>query len=424
MKKNFIFAAILACAIGGVPVHAELSLIQASGEGARATAMGNNFVALSGDVSAMFWNPAGFAFAPSRELQLSVEGLDQKTQTSFFGTNSDASLARPRLVDLGYMHAFPVVQGGFTLAASFHSPYLFDDVNAFSGSYTKAGSPRDTMSVYNQYKTFGALDMWSAGFGLQVAKGLGIGAAISLVTGQENASAGFESLTNGAIADPINDYYTETSGTSYVGYDFRVGILYSFLKRYRLGLRLVFPQTVWFTENVTDNSPDAPSASGSFQNTGKLFSSYSGAFGGAAVFPFLTVSAEVRARASYSFAYPQYAIPDNSLAGKTLYGAGVGFEAPLGVSWILGRAGFSWDQYDTHLFVKQYDNDTSGPGWDPQGLSPSGDKLQGSAGMGFVLHNVLLEWSYGYGVWKFVTNGVLNETHVQQRVLLSMAVHF
>jgi hypothetical protein len=270
--------------------------------------------------------------------------------------------------------------------------------------------------------------MWSAGFGLQIAKGLGIGAALSLVTGQENASAGFERLTNGAIVDPNNDYYTETSGNSYVGYDFRVGLLYSFLKRYRLGLRLVFPQTVWFTENITDNIPYATSEGGSFQNTGKLFSSYSGAFGGAAVFPLVTVSAEVRARASYSFAYPQYTIPDNSLAGRTLYGAGVGIEAPLGVSWILARAGFSWDQYDTHLFVKQYDNDTSGPGWDPAGLSPSGDKLQGSAGMGFVLHNVLLEWSYGYGVWKFVTNGTANgtlsETHVQQRLLLSMSVHF
>ena len=143
-----------------------------------------------------------------------------------------------------------------------------------------------------------------------------------------------------------------------------------------------------------------------------------------AVFPFLTASAEVRARAPYSFAYPQYTIPGNSLAGRTLYGAGVGLEAPLGVSWILGRVGFSWDQYDTHLFVKQYDNDTAGPGWDPQGVSPSGDKLQGTIGMGFVLRNVMLEWSYGYYLWKLDTEGVLDETHVQQRVLLSISVHF
>jgi len=129
MNRNIALTGILVagCLIG--VSRADLSLIQPMGEGARAFAMANNYVALSGDLSAMFWNPAGFAFVPARELQISFDGLSQRTASTFLGndgsaTNAASSVSRPRLVDIGYMHAFPTVQGGFTLAASYHSTYL------------------------------------------------------------------------------------------------------------------------------------------------------------------------------------------------------------------------------------------------------------------------------------------------------------
>jgi len=108
-----------------------------------------------------------------------------------------------------------------------------------------------------------------------------------------------------------------------------------------------------------------------------------------------------------------------------MLGAGIGLEAPLGVSWVLARAGFSWDQFDTHLFVKQYDGED--PGWDPQGLSPVGNRLQGTVGMGFIIKNVMLEWAYGFDTWKLETKGdagTLDETHVQQRLLASLSFRF
>ncbi len=420
MNRTLVLAALCAAGCFVDASRADLSLIQPMGEGARAFGMANNYVALSGDLSAMFWNPAGFSFVPAREFQVSVEGLSQRTNTSFLGSGAAASVSRPRLADIGYMHAFPTVRGGFTLAASYHSTYIFDDVESYSGAY-KDGIGQ-IVSLGNQYKSYGGLDMWSGGFGLQVAKGLGIGAAVSLVTGREDASNMGQQYTNGIILDPVNDYYSETVGGTYMGYDIRLGLLYSFLERYRIGLRLVVPQTVWFTENVADNFSYSPDSNYSFQSHGKLFSSYSGAIGGAATFPFFTVSAEVRARAPYSIVNPSFNIPDTSLASQTLFGAGLGIEAPLGVSWILLRAGFSWDQFDTHLFVKQYDGED--PGWDPQGLSPAQDRLQGTVGMGFILHTVMLEWAYGYDTWELRTNDLLSETHVQQRILASMSVHF
>jgi|WetSurMetagenome_2_1015567.scaffolds.fasta_scaffold01661_1 hypothetical protein len=418
---------ILGCSI--MPLHA---YVQTSGEGARATSMGNNYVALSSDWTAMFWNPAGYAFVPAREFQVSVEGVSQHTTSRFSGTdpnatfsdtNGDITLTRPRFANIGYMHAFPAVRGGFTIAAGFHSPYLFDD--AFALKATSRGNT--VYSADTKSKSYGSLDLWSVGFGLQVAEGLGIGAAVSLVTGQENADLLSALYTNGVIANPGQDYFEETVTGTYLGYDVRLGVMYSFLKRFRLGLRLVLPQTVWFTENGSDDFKYSPDSNYSFQNDkGRLLSSYSGALGGAAEFRFLTVSAEVRARAPYSFVNPSYNIPDNSLASKALFGAGLGLEAPLGVSWILGRAGFSWDQFDPYVFAKQYDDENS-PEWDPAGGTPVGDKYRGSLGMGFILKNVLLEWSYGYTLWKLDSPGVsgtLHETHVQQNLLMSLSIRF
>ncbi|HUI92246.1 MAG TPA: hypothetical protein VLX68_08370 [Chitinivibrionales bacterium] len=421
MKKIAFVAGIAVAVFCAHPARADLSLVQQAGEGARALGMGNNYVALSSDLSAMFWNPAGFAFVPARELAVSFEGLSQRNDATFSQNGDFSSLSRPRLDNIGYLHAFPTVQGGFTLAASYHSPYTFDDVLAFSGDYLDVNNHQ--ISLDNNYKTYGGLDFWSGGFGLQVAKGLGIGAAVSLVTGTENVRTTLLRLTDGAIADPINDDYDRTTTRSYVGYDIRLGMLYQPVKFLNFGLRFVFPQTVWFTEDLSETYPYTPSEPDyNTQYTGKLMSSYSGAFGGALVFPFLTASGEIRTRLPYSVLYPLATIPDTSLASKTMWGAGLGLEVPCGVSWILARAGFSWDQFDTHLFLKQYSGED--PGWDPQGLSPVGDRLMGTLGMGFIIRRVCLEWAYSYGAWRLNTENVLTENHVQQRLMMSVAFRF
>ena len=421
MKRIAVVTGIILAGLLAQTARADLSLVQPTGEGTRAFGMANNFVALSNDLSAMFWNPAGFAFVPAREFQVSFDGLSQKSSSAFFGTDNYASLSRLRLGNIGYLHAFPTVQGGFTLAGAFHSPYTFDDVLTFGGNYLDAGNRQ--IFLDNEYKTFGGLDMWSGGFGLQVAKGLGIGAAVSLVTGREDVRAMVLKYTSGVIAYPIYDDYDRTTTRSYIGYDIRLGMMYQVMKNLNLGLRFVVPQTIWFTENISETYPHSTSLSPySDQYSGKLMSSYSGAFGAAAVFPFLTASAECRARLPYTVLYPLERIPDTSLASKTLLGAGLGLEVPLGVSWILARAGFSWDQFDTHLFVKQYSDTT--PGWDPESLSPVGDKLMGTLGMGFIIRRVCLEWAYGFGVWRFNTRGTLDETHVQQRLLGSLSFRF
>src|SRR5437867_8327076 len=78
---TFVLAAAIALAIA-VPARAQLALGEQRvgtssgsflriGVGARATALGESFVAVANDPSAIYWNPAGLASLQRQELLLS-----------------------------------------------------------------------------------------------------------------------------------------------------------------------------------------------------------------------------------------------------------------------------------------------------------------------------------------------------------------
>ena len=215
-----------------------------------------------------------------------------------------------------------------------------------------------SIQVSNDYRAYGDLNFWSGAFGLQVAPGLGIGAALSLVTGSEKINDVFVEDTDG-FSERNNNYAYDAERT-FSGYDIRLGLLYSPIEKVRIGARLVLPQTIWFNE-------DPPIDAGFTK--GRLFSSYSGAIGISTVLPLATLSSEFRFRAPYDYANPQDIIPSSSPAHYSRVGAGLGAEIPLFVKNALLRLGYSWDQYDTHTFAIQYDNDTSQAVWGTDGVA-------------------------------------------------------
>jgi hypothetical protein len=425
MKQKIVVSALflVTCLVGvGRP---ELEVTHGIGMGTRAYGLANNFVGLSSDQSALYWNPAGLAFAPAREFQVSFDVLSQNVNSTFNqNKESPQPLQRPRLANIGYLHAFPTVQGGFTIAGAFFSPVIFDENRRFSGSYTTKQTPSKTVNVERNSRKFGGLDQWCGGFGLQIAKGLGIGLSASLVSGKEDGRIVFYQDTNGRVGDPIYDDYDQYFSRNYIGWDIRLGLLYSFLEHYNIGMRFVVPQTIMFWEDISETYPHSPSEPDyTSQSTGNLKSSYSGALGVSGVFSFLTASTELRVRAPYSFLFPEENIPSGSLAGKTRMGAGAGVEIPLFVSTALLRLGYSWDQYDTHMFARKYE-DEKGFYWDNEGKTPVGDRHLVTAGVGFIFKNVCLEGSYGYTFWKLDTRGTLQENYSQHRLVTSLSVRF
>jgi hypothetical protein len=421
MKRNaLILSILLLSAMTTEKCFADINIVHATGVGARAYGLANNFVALSNDQSGLFWNPAGLAFVPQREFQIAIDGLSQRDNAKYVGQSGTSVVQHLRLVNIGYLHSFPASQGGFTIAGALQNPFTFDDVLHYSGT-----SDNGTVFARRDLKDYGGLSYWTGGFGLQVAEGLGLGGALSFVTGSEEGHNVYYRDTNGVLnnADFNSDYDTKVSRT-YLGYDFRVGLLYKISKNLNAGMRFVFPQTVWFSEDASETYPNTPNEPDySSNSTGKIFSSYSGALGVSGVFPFLTFSTEFRARAPYSFVYPTEMIPDSSLASQTILGAGLGLEIPVIKGTTLLRLGYSWDQYDTHPFARQYD-DESGVNWGTNGVEPSGDKHLGTIGMAFIMKNACLEITYGYTYWKLKTWDYLTETHAQHRLLTSLSFRF
>jgi hypothetical protein len=428
MMRKYLLLLVVISGVQSGFCFDQFDVVHTTGVGNRAFGLANNFVALSNDQSGSFWNPAGLAFSPAREFQVGFDALSQRTNSDFFDQKSTSVVQRLRLTNIGYMHSFPVSQGGFTLLGAFQSPYTFDDVRRYSGSYTSVDG--NTVHVQKNEKIFGALNYWTGSFGLQVAEGLGVGASVSLVTGSKDSRDIFVRDTNGRVTNGIandtmytNDYDQKLT-RSYLGYDIRLGVLYSFLRNFKLGMRFVLPQTVWFSEDVSETYPNTPGEPDySSQSTGTIFSSYSGALGLSGVFPFLTFSTEVRARAPYSFAYPAENIPDKSLASKAIVGAGAGVEVPLFTSTTLLRAGYSWDQYDKNLFTDKYD-DNSLIYWDQTGREPKGDQHLVTLGTAFIMKSTCLEISYGYNFWILKTNDVLQESYAQHRILASLSFRF
>ena len=420
MKKNIAFF-VLIFIFGNS--FADLEVSHTVGIGAKSYGMANNFVAVSNDQSALFYNPAGLAFVPAREFQISIDGLSQKS-ISEFNNSKDYSfpIQRPRMANIGYMHAFPTVQGGFTMSGALLCPVIFDESRKFTGTYLDKSN--NVIRVSRELRSFGGLNYWDGGFGLQIAKGLGVGVSGAFVSGKEEGHTVFYQDTNGRIGDPYNDDYDQYYIRNYLGYDIRLGLMYNFSEHYAIGLRVNIPQTLWFSEEVSETYPHSPLEPEYIsESRGKLISSYSGAAGFSCMFPFLTASCEFRIRAPYSFVAPAENIPIESDAAKVKIGAGAGIEIPLILSTTLLRFGYSWDQYDTYPFARKY-SDEKNIYFDSEAKSAFIDSHLLTAGLGFIIKNVCLETAYGYNFWSLDTRGTLKENYNQQRLIVTFSIRF
>jgi long-subunit fatty acid transport protein len=420
MKKNNLVTimAILGCVAAA---KADVITVNQVGVGARALSMADNYVAAANDMSSLYWNPAALSFMPVREFQVAADMLTNSSSTDFFGTNEASSVRRMRLADVGYLTSLPTSRGGLTFGASLQNPFIFDNNPSFRGQYTDTSN--NPVKDEDTSRGYGSLNYWTGAFGVQVAPGLGLGAALSLVTGNEKIKHSFLKLTSGFVADSIYDNYIDTKERDYFGYDLRLGLMYALPGNLvRFGARLVLPQTIWFDESS--------SFSGDYK--GQLYSSFNGAIGVAGNLPFMTLSTEFRFRAPYDYMSPDEAIPTNSPAHQLKVGAGIGAEIPLFKSNFLARLGYSWDQYDLYQFAMKYDGEATGSeyfqdqtGWGAAGYSVVNDKQLFTAGLAYVSGNVSIEAAYANQSWKLTAfNGVRNDNDRLQRVLVSLSIRY
>jgi hypothetical protein len=436
MKKAIIVSFVSAVAVWGT-VQAS-PVIQAAGVGAHGFALANNFTALANDFSAVYYNPAGLAFVPVRELNISLIGTKQDATCDLGRTSTKATPEqRLKLSSLGWLRSIPTSQGGLACAIGFSSPYLTDDVNAFSGQDVYNGQtfitelndtvPSGSKVLYkgNKLLSFGQLDLWSLAAGIQVAPGFGIGLTASLVTGSNDNTVKRHSSYLVDYPDRTDSLTRITSThltTSYLGYDFRIGFLYQANDMVRTGLRVELPRRIGFsqTETVVDSMADGAVTSTDYK--GKLTSPLSGALGAALTLPFAIVSSDL------TFRSPQAGAPDNSELQYWKIGLGAGIEIPISAIKTNLRLGYSWQQLD--LYPMQEEFDGVPPEEDNSTLTTVRDRHLLTGGIMLLLgKSVALEAAYGYSFWKVSSTSpdyasALIESHVSQRGVVSLTMRY
>jgi hypothetical protein len=417
-KITLLIAVFTGCVCSS---NANILMVNQAGVGVRAYSFANNYVALSNDLSGIFWNPAALSFMPVREFQVSTDIVRNFTTTDLYGTEEKTGVQRVRLDNIGYLSSVPTSRGGLTFAGAYQSPYIFDDNPSFSGTYSNTSG--QTVQVDRNYRSYGNLNYGSGAFGVQIAQGFGIGASFSMVWGTENIKNLFYKLTDGIISDNINDDYNDHTVRDYLGYDIRLGLMYTPNEDLKLGFRLVLPQTIWFDESLDETYPHSSNTIVSYSWNGTLKSSYSGAFGASYAFKYFTLSSELRFRAPYDFIFPDEEIPSGSIAHRTNLGGGLGAELPLGKTNMLLRGGYSYDQYDPYLFVKKYDDESS-VDWSTDGFNIDSDRNLVTAGLAYVANSWCIEGGYGCQFWKVNTNETLKEKHVLHRFMMAFSLRY
>lgn len=407
-------------------VSADVRFGNRIGVGTRAFSLANNYTAVANDLSAVYWNPAALAFLPVREFQVTIDGfrnlslvdVEGKAGSGIDGSKTEDYRERIRLANIGVMSALPTVQGGFTLAASYQTPYSFDHVHSFSYDKENNGTVE---TLGEDLIKYGDLRMWSAAFGVQVAPGLSVGLSGSLITGKEHYSLAYNADTYDS------PFYEENIETSLTGYDFRGGVLYNPNNRFRLGMRVVVPQMIRFTEKLVeaDLMTDDTYAKTKYESTGTMKSAPSGSMGVGFTFPWLTVSAEGRFTMPYTFVFPGEVIPESSQAKYFKLGGGIGIEVPFVIIPAMVRLGYSYDEYDLHDYVWEYDDfDIE---WSENGTSVEKNKQTFTAGLGFVSSGTGVELTYGYQMWGLTHengNRILNQDYDNHRAAVTLIVRY
>ena len=403
MKYNIL--SICVC-LSVLTVFAESPFVSVDGVGTRAVGLGNNYTALSQDYSAIFWNPAGLAFIPTREVNVGIGGSKFETDTKLSGSSTEYRKSLMQLSNIGLVRSLPTTRGGFAFALGFSTPYNLNDLRKFSGSdqwldtvgleileHPERGILRKGETLtYDEFRYYasGNLGMWSASAGLQVTQGLGFGASISLIKGTQKSHKSILSHTKQGMFDDGSEI---TSTVNYTGFDLRIGGLYQVNSKLSVGARIELPQSIRYQEKLS-----IAGLSGDLDLSGNLKSSLAGAFGVATVLSFATISADLNYRS------PNPDFDEGDLAYWKI-GAGAGVEMPLRAINAIVRGGYSWKELDCYPYAEYSGNTLQ---VDKSIQTSAIDNLQMiTGGVTFILsRSITFEAAYAYSHYSTKTTDI------------------
>ncbi len=357
-------AVLMSLAFG---LWADDPVFKETGIGARAMAMGNSYVALANDYSAVFWNPAGLGFTPVREIQIGIDGTRLQTQADFGSSGDDITKNRMRLSHAGMVRAVPASQGGLSYAVGFSSPINFDNTYSYFGSDTLIREHRSSFyGYYDQNNNiipdtlypgndlfyqevtnavYGQLRMINLAVGWQIGPGFSFGFSINPVFGSSHEMLRVISHRTEEKKRLLFQNSMETYRRSFHGMDARLGFMYRPIERISIGARFDLPQ--YIRMKLDYEFVDSTYMSVLDQQSGvyTIKRPFSGAGGAAFVLPFGTLAVQGTFRA------PFFEAAENSPQSYFRLGGSAGLEVPVPYIPVILRAGYKWQQFDWYPYL-------------------------------------------------------------------------
>jgi long-subunit fatty acid transport protein len=258
------------------------------GANARALGMGNAYLGLSDDASAMYFNPAGLGLLKRLEFSGGFNYNNVGNNTTYFGTETSYSNSNTSLNRLSFAFPFPTLRGSLVFGLSYHQTkdlthaVNFDAFNATNQSMIQylnidTNIPYDLFLTDDDYNTpiagrlrqqgdilsSGSLDNWTLTGAIEVYRNLYLGASFNIISGT------FESINDYYEIDEQNIYQGETAAGEpqtrdfqlfhlsrilnwdIGGWDAKLGILYQLKNNARVGFAVQFPKSFALNETFT-----------------------------------------------------------------------------------------------------------------------------------------------------------------------------
>jgi len=275
VQKQIVFAGfMITTLIAQTPQEAVYFLHDESGVGIKAQSMGNAYVGLANDYSAIYWNPAGLTQLETSEIDGSLYHLKYNNSATYLGSTILDDRTFTKLNSLGLAYKFPTSRGSFVLAFGYNRFKNYDEYLYFSGfsqdsvnigfelddNEGNAGFYPFSKNVQRteEIRQDGNLGAWSLGGGLQLSPNFAVGVTFDFFSGRNRYMLDFfqEDLDNNynqypADYDSYEVYNRITSNFS--GWGVKIGTMLHLTDDLRAGLTVELPRSMTIFETYSSS---------------------------------------------------------------------------------------------------------------------------------------------------------------------------
>jgi hypothetical protein len=242
MKLKYIFYALLIVSAAGWftvastetedLLYSEVVFLRGLelGAGGRAIALGGAYRALSDDLSALYWNPAGLASVRRIELTLGLSQAEIFDDAMASDETVSNQLSRTRLNELGMVFPIPTYRGSLVFALGYHQVLSLDAFGTFNDISDEYDFSADELES-------GRLGLWSFGGAIDLSPNVSTGLALRLWTGYNDYSY------NGVTQWPGDEWSTfdQSIDLNLSGWNVITGVLVRAVPWLRVGASIETP---------------------------------------------------------------------------------------------------------------------------------------------------------------------------------------